>query len=428
MKIKKILTLSTAALALFSLAACSAGKSHEKSTSTQSSAVKPKPVNITGTWYGTHEKDAQKVEISGNAGTYTELAPDGTKDVKKLTFNPDKSQIVAVDTKATADSSTGAVKQTWFYKATNDKLTITADKGNLLTVNKATSADGKTAQAAFDKIVKATELLPLNLAEISQGNFASMAGTWKNARGTVLVIDKSGHETMPGTDSEDNSGYNLSGYNLKFEETKNNGATLAFAGAVGGSPAVLVAAPAGVNIYKFWGTTDVDGSNKGQDRLFIMTPPQVANYGDSDGNNSKAEAFYKVSNVTTSAATPAASQTPASSSATQPTGVAALVGTWTSSDPHGGSIVIDSSGNFNYGNSDKITSVTPSQDNPGAETINLASLQGNNMIGFEFYAKGTPLPAYYNGQCGSFDTSDTSQDRIVQSQTGAPNRVVFVKN
>ena len=119
----KIFTLSIASLAILSLlAACgpkeqastqpSARQSstqQESSSSAATSASQPQvsssqdtaaaaqPTNIDGTYTGKDENDQITLVVTGKTGTWTKVEPDGDKEIKQVTFEPENQRVIIGD-------------------------------------------------------------------------------------------------------------------------------------------------------------------------------------------------------------------------------------------------------------------------------------------------------------------------------------------
>lgn len=119
----KAFTLSIASLAILSLlAACgpkeqastqpSAQQSstqQESSSSAATSASQPQasssqdttaaaqPTNIDGTYTGKDENDQITLVVTGKTGTWTEAEPDGDKEIKQVTFEPENQRVIIGD-------------------------------------------------------------------------------------------------------------------------------------------------------------------------------------------------------------------------------------------------------------------------------------------------------------------------------------------
>ena len=114
----KTFTLSIAFLAILSLlAACgsanqqnsqsqssqpsssssSVTSSSEATTSTEQSSTSSQSSNIDGTYTGKDEKDQITLVVTGKTGTWTEVEPDGEKEVKQVTFDPENQRVIIGD-------------------------------------------------------------------------------------------------------------------------------------------------------------------------------------------------------------------------------------------------------------------------------------------------------------------------------------------
>ena len=119
----KTFTLSIASLAILSLlAACgpkeqastqpSAQQSstqQESSSSAATSASQPQasssqdttaaaqPTNIDGTYTGKDENDQITLVVTGKTGTWTEVEPDGDKEIKQVSFEPENQRVIIGD-------------------------------------------------------------------------------------------------------------------------------------------------------------------------------------------------------------------------------------------------------------------------------------------------------------------------------------------
>lgn len=110
----KAFTLSIASLAILSLlAACGpkeqASTQQESSSSAATSASQPQasssqdtaaavqPTNIDGTYTGKDENDQITLVVTGKTGTWTEVEPDGDKEIKQVTFEPENQRVIIGD-------------------------------------------------------------------------------------------------------------------------------------------------------------------------------------------------------------------------------------------------------------------------------------------------------------------------------------------
>ncbi len=119
----KIFTLSIASLAILSLlAACgpkeqastqpsaqqsstqqessssaATSASQPQASSSQDTAAAAQPTNIDGTYTGKDENDQITLVVTGKTGTWTEVEPDGDKEIKQLTFEPENQRVIIGD-------------------------------------------------------------------------------------------------------------------------------------------------------------------------------------------------------------------------------------------------------------------------------------------------------------------------------------------
>ena len=115
----KTFTLSIASLAILSLlAACEpkaqapaqqSSSQQESSSSTATSASQPQasssqhtaaaaqPTNIDGTYTGKDENDQITLVVTGKTGTWTEVEPDGDKEIKQVSFEPENQRVIIGD-------------------------------------------------------------------------------------------------------------------------------------------------------------------------------------------------------------------------------------------------------------------------------------------------------------------------------------------
>lgn len=116
----KIFTLSIASLAILSLlVACgpkeqastqpSAQQSstqQESSSSAATSASQPQAsssqdtaaaAQLTGTYTGKDENDQITLVVTGKTGTWTEVEPDGDKEIKQVSFEPENQRVIIGD-------------------------------------------------------------------------------------------------------------------------------------------------------------------------------------------------------------------------------------------------------------------------------------------------------------------------------------------
>ena len=115
----KTFTLSIASLAILSLlAACgpkaqaptqqSSTQQQQSSSSAATSTSQPQasasqdapvaqPTNIDGTYTGKDENDQITLVVTGKTGTWTEVEPDGDKEIKQASFEPENQRVIIGD-------------------------------------------------------------------------------------------------------------------------------------------------------------------------------------------------------------------------------------------------------------------------------------------------------------------------------------------
>lgn len=113
----KTFTLSIASLAILSLLAACGSKTQaptqqstqqESSSSAATSASQPQasssqdntvaqPTNIDGTYTGKDENDQITLVVTGKTGTWTEVEPDGDKEIKQVSFEPENQRVIIGD-------------------------------------------------------------------------------------------------------------------------------------------------------------------------------------------------------------------------------------------------------------------------------------------------------------------------------------------
>ena len=114
----KAFTLSIASLAILSLlAACgpkeqastqpstqqessssaATSASQPQASSSQDTAAAAQPTNIDGTYTGKDENDQITLVVTGKTGTWTEVEPDGDKEIKQVTFEPENQRVIIGD-------------------------------------------------------------------------------------------------------------------------------------------------------------------------------------------------------------------------------------------------------------------------------------------------------------------------------------------
>ena len=108
----KTFTLSIASLAILSLLAACGSKAQaptqQSSSSATTSASQPQasssqdttvaqPTNIDGTYTGKDENDQITLVVTGKTGTWTEVEPDGDKEIKQVSFEPENQRVIIGD-------------------------------------------------------------------------------------------------------------------------------------------------------------------------------------------------------------------------------------------------------------------------------------------------------------------------------------------
>ena len=113
----KLFTLSIASLAILSLLAACGSKTQaptqqstqqESSSSAATSASQPQasssqdntvaqPTNIDGTYTGKDKNDQITLVVTGKTGTWTEVEPDGDKEIKQVSFDPENQRVIIGD-------------------------------------------------------------------------------------------------------------------------------------------------------------------------------------------------------------------------------------------------------------------------------------------------------------------------------------------
>lgn len=116
----KTFTLSIASLAILSLLAACGPKAQapaqqsaqqsstqqESSSSAATSASQPQAsssqdtaaaAQLTGTYTGKDENDQITLVVTGKTGTWTEVEPDGDKEIKQVSFEPENQRVIIGD-------------------------------------------------------------------------------------------------------------------------------------------------------------------------------------------------------------------------------------------------------------------------------------------------------------------------------------------
>lgn len=119
----KTFTLSIASLAILSLLAACGPKEQEstqpsaqqsstqqessssaatsasqpQASSSQDTAAAAQPTNIDGTYTGKDENDQITLVVTGKTGTWTEVEPDGDKEIQQVSFEPENQRVIIGD-------------------------------------------------------------------------------------------------------------------------------------------------------------------------------------------------------------------------------------------------------------------------------------------------------------------------------------------
>lgn len=71
--------------------------SQPQASSSQDTAAAAQPTNIDGTYTGKDENDQITLVVTGKTGTWTEVEPDGDKEIKQVTFEPENQRVIIGD-------------------------------------------------------------------------------------------------------------------------------------------------------------------------------------------------------------------------------------------------------------------------------------------------------------------------------------------
>lgn len=74
-----------------------ATSSSESNTSMKQSSAPIPTSNIDGTYTGKDEEDQVTLVVTGNSGTWTKVEPDGEKEIKQVTFDPENQRVTIGD-------------------------------------------------------------------------------------------------------------------------------------------------------------------------------------------------------------------------------------------------------------------------------------------------------------------------------------------
>lgn len=71
--------------------------SQPQASSSQDTAAAAQSTNIDGTYTGKDENDQITLVVTGKTGTWTEVEPDGDKEIKQVTFEPENQRVIIGD-------------------------------------------------------------------------------------------------------------------------------------------------------------------------------------------------------------------------------------------------------------------------------------------------------------------------------------------
>ena len=71
--------------------------SQPQASSSQDTAAAAQPTNIDGTYTGKDENDQITLVVTGKTGTWTEVEPDGDKEIKQVTFESENQRVIIGD-------------------------------------------------------------------------------------------------------------------------------------------------------------------------------------------------------------------------------------------------------------------------------------------------------------------------------------------
>ena len=71
--------------------------SQPQASSSQDTTAAAQPTNIDGTYTGKDENDQITLVVTGKTGTWTEVEPDGDKEIKQVTFEPENQRVIMGD-------------------------------------------------------------------------------------------------------------------------------------------------------------------------------------------------------------------------------------------------------------------------------------------------------------------------------------------
>lgn len=71
--------------------------SQPQASSSQDTTAAAQLTNIDGTYTGKDENDQITLIVTGKTGTWTEVEPDGDKEIKQVTFEPENQRVIIGD-------------------------------------------------------------------------------------------------------------------------------------------------------------------------------------------------------------------------------------------------------------------------------------------------------------------------------------------
>lgn len=71
--------------------------SQPQASSSQDTTAAAQLTNIDGTYTGKDENDQITLVVTGKTGTWTEVEPDGDKEIKQVTFEPENQRVIIGD-------------------------------------------------------------------------------------------------------------------------------------------------------------------------------------------------------------------------------------------------------------------------------------------------------------------------------------------
>lgn len=167
-----------------------------------------------GTWYGmstdgvSHVKNVEKLVIKGKKGSYTQIAPDGTKTVMDLVVDTKAKTITATqepssttslanttststNTAPTTQSKPAAKPSVWHYTVKDNKIEISSGADKNLTVEKVEPKKSSDAEKQFNDANLVTLASNLTTAQANQINneLAKWYAASKYGKGMAVAED-----------------------------------------------------------------------------------------------------------------------------------------------------------------------------------------------------------------------------------------------